>query len=168
MEALAAKEFDILSLCFKAGVHVPTPIGRVGNYVTMRFIGDALDTAPQLRDAEVDDPELVLDQILDDYLLMYSKAHYVHGDLSRYNILWWQNRPWIIDVPQAYRVDAWADMKQVESLLYRDIRNVLSYFKKYGVQRDADYILEQFVSEYTPHNLRNYRESVGASLWRTR
>ncbi|MHA2211046.1 MAG: RIO1 family regulatory kinase/ATPase domain-containing protein [Candidatus Thorarchaeota archaeon] len=168
MEALAAKEFDVLSLCFKAGVHVPTPIGRVGNYVTMRFIGDGMETAPQLRDVEIDDPEHALDQILDDYLLMYTKAHYVHGDLSRYNILWWMGRPWIIDVPQAYRVDAWADMKRVESLLSRDIRNVLSYFKKYGVRRDADYILEQFISEYTPYNLRNYRESVGSSQWRIR
>ncbi|MHA2208436.1 MAG: RIO1 family regulatory kinase/ATPase domain-containing protein [Candidatus Thorarchaeota archaeon] len=168
MEALAAREFDILSHCYKAGVHVPTPIGRVGNYVAMRFIGDGVDTAPQLRDAELDDPEHVLNQILDDYFLMYTIAHYVHGDLSKYNILWWQGRPWIIDVPQAYRVDAWADMESVEALLSRDIYNVLAYFNKYGVQRDADHILEQFISEYTPYNLRNYRESVGSPSWRTR
>jgi RIO kinase 1 len=168
MEALAAKEFDILTLCYKAGVHVPTPIGRVGNYVTMQFIGTGFDTALQLREAELVNPEHVLDQILDDYLLMYGKAHYVHGDLSKYNILWWQERPWIIDVPQAYRVDAWADMDHVESLLSRDIHNVLSYFKRHGVRRDADYILEQFLSEYTPHNLRNYRESVGTSSRCTR
>jgi RIO kinase 1 len=168
MEALAAREFDILSLCYKAGVHVPTPVGRVGNYVTMRFIGAGVETAPQLRDATLDDPEDALDQILDDYFLMYTKAHYIHGDLSKYNILWWQGRPWIIDVPQAYRVDAWADMKQAEALLSRDIRNVLLHFKRYGIRRDADPIVEQFISEYTPHNLRNYRESVGAPLWRIR
>ncbi|MFW9912310.1 MAG: RIO1 family regulatory kinase/ATPase [Candidatus Thorarchaeota archaeon] len=168
MEALAAKEFDILSLCYRAGVHVPTPVGRVGNYVTMRFIGDGVDTAPQLRDATLEAPEEALDRIIDDYFLMYTKAHYIHGDLSKYNILWWQSRPWIIDVPQAYRVDAWADMEQAEALLSRDIRNVLLHFKRYGIRRDADYIVEQFISEYTPHNLKNYRESVGTPLWRIR
>ena len=163
MEALAAREYDILNTCFAAGVHVPTPVGRVGNYLTMRFIGEGTEIAPQLKDVNLANPELVLEQILDDYLVMYRDAHYVHGDLSKYNILWWKNKPWIIDVSQAYRVDAWANMKRVESLLFRDIRNILSYFRKYNVQRDPDYILQQFISEYTPRNLRNYRESVDFS-----
>jgi len=49
MEALAAKEFDILSSAFRAGVSVPTPIGRVGNYLTMRFLGDGHDAAQAVR-----------------------------------------------------------------------------------------------------------------------
>lgn len=168
MEALAAKEFDILSTCFLAKVPVPTPIGRVGNYLTMRFIGDGQEIAPQLKDVHLEEPDEVLDQILEDYLVMYRDAHFVHGDLSKYNILWWQNRPWIIDLPQSYRVDAWANMNNVEKILRRDIRNVLSYFKQYGIQRDLESILDQFLSEYMPDNLRNYRESVGAAGWRVR
>ncbi|MFW9845817.1 MAG: RIO1 family regulatory kinase/ATPase, partial [Candidatus Thorarchaeota archaeon] len=168
MDALAAKEFDILSGCYLAKVPVPTPIGRVGNYLTMRFIGDGLDIAPQLKDVDLEKPDTVLDQILDDYLTMYRDAHFVHGDLSKYNILWWQERPWIIDLPQSYRVDAWADMNLVEKLLRRDIRNVLSYFKQYGIQRDSESIFEQFLSEFVPENLKNYRESSGAAGWRVR
>ncbi|MFX1265189.1 MAG: RIO1 family regulatory kinase/ATPase [Promethearchaeota archaeon] len=160
MEDFAVKEFDYLMNCFKAGVHVPTPIGRVGNYLTMRFIGEDMEPAPQLKDVELEEPERVLDQILDDYLLMYSKAHYVHGDLSKYNILWHQERPWIIDVPQAYEVSPWADMTKVERLLDRDVRNVLSYFEGYNIHRDPDYILNVFLNEYVPDNLRNYRELV--------
>ncbi len=158
MEDLAVTEFDILMNCFKAGVHVPTPIGRVGNYLTMRFIGDETGPAPQLKDVHLEDPETVLNQVLEDYLLMYSKAHYVHGDLSRYNILWHQNRPWFIDVPQAYTVGPWADMNKVEKLLLRDIENTLSYFEGYDIHRDPEHILEVFLSEYIPDNLRNYRE----------
>ncbi len=161
MAMLAAREFDILMECFKAGVHVPTPIGRVGNYLTMRLIGENGLPAPQLRDVDLKNPESVLDQILDDYLLMYRDAHWVHGDLSGYNILWWQERPWIIDVPQAYRVNAWADMKHVTQLLRRDIRNVLMDFKSYGIRRDLDEIVEIFLSEYTPSNLEHYDEQVG-------
>ena len=159
MQAIAAKEYDILLGCFKAGMNVPTPVGRVGNYLTMRFVGDELEPAPQLRNVHLEEPDLVLDEILDDYLIMYRDVHYVHGDLSAYNILWWQGRAWIIDLPQAYQVGPWADMKQVLFLLRRDIANLLSYFKKYRIRRNPDEILKVFLSEYVPHNLRNYDET---------
>lgn len=151
---------DLLSACFKTGMKVPTPIGRVGNYLTMRFIGDAIEPAPQLRNVKLEDPELVLDQILDDYLIMYRDVNYVHGDLSAYNILWWENCPWIIDMPQASKVGPWSDMKSIVSLLRRDIVNVLRYFKKYGIKRDVDEILNVFLGEYIPSNLQNYKEEV--------
>jgi serine/threonine-protein kinase RIO1 len=160
MQVFAAKEYDLLLACFKAGMHVPTPIGRVGNYLTQRFIGDGLKPAPQLRTIDLEDPETVLDQILDEYLVMYRDVHYVHGDLSAYNILWWNQTPWIIDMPQAYCVNPWSDMKQVESLLRRDISNILRYFRKYGILRDLDDIVQTFLSEYVPQNLKNYNEEV--------
>jgi serine/threonine-protein kinase RIO1 len=55
-------------------------------------------------------------------------------------------------------------MKQVVSLLRRDIINVLRYFKKYGISRDPDYIVDVFLSEYVPQNLRNYGEEVSQSF----
>ena len=158
MEELAVHEYDILTWCFKGGVHVPTPIGRVGHFLTMRFLGDGFEPAPQLKDVELDNPELVLDQILDDYLLMYSKVHLTHGDLSAYNILWWKDRPWIIDIPQGDKVNAWANMKKVELTLKRDIRNVLNYFEQYSIYKDEEHILNVFLDEYIPSNLRHYRE----------
>ena len=85
--------------------------------------------------------------------------------LTGYNILWWQNRPWIIDVPQAYRVSAWADMKHVKKLLTRDIHNLLADFKDYGIERNLSSIVEIFLSEYTPSNLRNYDEPMGGEFF---
>ncbi len=164
MEDLAVMEYDFLMNCFRAGVHVPTPIGRVGNYLTMRFIGDETQPAPQLKDVQLGNPEKVLNQILDDYLLMYSKANYVHGDLSKYNILWWQDCPWIIDVPQAVKVNKWSNMLQVERLLLRDIQNVLSYFESYDIYRDAEHVLDVFLKEYVPENLKNYRELAAEGI----
>jgi RIO kinase 1 len=126
----------------------------------MRYIGNGREPAPQLRNVHLEEPDLVLDEILDDYLIMYRDVHYVHGDLSAYNILWWEGRAWIIDLPQAYQVGPWADMEKVVKLLRRDIVNLLSYFKKYGIRRDPDEIVKVFLSEYVPHNLRNYDETV--------
>ena len=158
LEDIAVNEFDILQTCFKAGVRVPTPISRVANYLTMRFIGDGDAPAPQLREVELENPELVLNEVLDQYLIMYRDAHYAHGDLSAYNILWWNERPWIIDVPQTEAVNKWCDMNKIELILQRDILNILSYFESYGIERDPDLILQVFLDAYVPENLRNYRE----------
>ncbi|MFO7837357.1 MAG: RIO1 family regulatory kinase/ATPase [Candidatus Thorarchaeota archaeon] len=158
MEALAVKEFDLLWNCFQAGIRVPTPISRVGNYLTMRFIGDGISPAPQLNDVVIDKPNEVLDEILEQYLIMYREINYVHGDLSRFNILWWDDRPWIIDVPQAYKVDTYCSMHKTEALLRRDIANLLEHFEQYGVYRDEDQILNTFLDAYIPHNMQHYRE----------
>ena len=158
IEDVAVAEFDVLQDCFKAGVRIPTPISRVANYLTMRFIGDGETPAPQLREVELDDPEAVMNEIFDQYLKMYRDAHYTHGDLSAYNILWWKDQPWIIDVPQSETVNKWSDMNKVELFLSRDIHNVLKYFKSYGIERDPEYILDVFLDAYIPSNLRNYRE----------
>ncbi|MFW9927100.1 MAG: RIO1 family regulatory kinase/ATPase [Candidatus Thorarchaeota archaeon] len=158
VEDIAVAEFDILQNCYAADVRVPTPISRVANYLTMRFIGDGETPAPQLKDVELEDPEAVMNEIFDQYLIMYKDAHYVHGDLSAYNILWWKNKPWIIDVPQGEPVNKWSDMNKVELILRRDIHNVLRYFKTYGIERDSELILNVFLDAYIPENLRNYRE----------
>lgn len=158
IEDIAVKEFDILDNCFKAGVRVPTPISRVANYITMRFIGDGETPAPQLKDVQLENPEAVLNEIFDQYLLMYRNANYVHGDLSSYNILWWKENPWIIDTPQSEPVNKWSNMSKIELVLRRDIENVLKYFETYGIERDPEHILNVFLDAYIPDNLRNYRE----------
>ena len=158
VENFAVREYDLMMNCFKVGMRVPTPIGRVGNYLTMRFIGDEGIPAPQLKDIDLENPNEVLDQILEDYLVMYRDVHYVHGDLSAYNILWWENQPWIIDFPQAYKVDTHCNMRHVESMLLADIKNLLKYFENYDIYRDPNSILEIFLSEYIPENMKHYRE----------
>src|SRR5436309_2682820 len=57
----------------------------------------------------------------------------VHGDLSAFNILWWEGNVTIIDVPQA--VDPRVN-PNARDLLARDIDNVCRYFSRSGVQAD--------------------------------
>jgi len=124
----------------------------------MRFIGEGEIPAPQLREVELEDPEAVMNEIFDQYLKMYRDAHYAHGDFSAFNILWWHDKPWIIDVPQSETVNKWSDMNKIELVLRRDIHNVLTYFKSYGIERDPEHILNVFLDAYIPDNLKNYRE----------
>merc|ERR1712168_183437 len=55
---------------------------------------------------------------------MYNEARLVHADLSEYNLLWFENRVWVIDVAQAVEP---SHPKALE-FLYRDCCNVVKFF----------------------------------------
>ena len=57
-------------------------------------------------------------------------CHLVHGDLSAYNVLWWADRPWIIDVPQSIDLHA---SRNGYAHLRRDVENLGRYFERYGL-----------------------------------
>ena len=59
--------------------------------------------------------------------------HLVHGDLSAYNILYWEGQITIIDFPQL--VEA-RNNPHAFMLLERDVRRVCDYFASYGVESD--------------------------------
>jgi len=53
----------------------------------------------------------------------------VHADLSAFNLLWWEDRLWLIDFPQA--VDVTTNPHAFE-YLYRDLNNVGNWFARRG------------------------------------
>ena len=58
----------------------------------------------------------------------------VHGDLSAFNILNYKNKPFIIDFSQGTVVKT----PNSEELLRRDIKNVLQFFRKLGINADVE------------------------------
>jgi RIO kinase 1 len=60
---------------------------------------------------------------------LVSRAHLVHGDLSPYNIVVWDRKPYIIDVSQAVLVSH----PDAARLLEADFRNVAAFFELKGV-----------------------------------
>jgi RIO kinase 1 len=59
----------------------------------------------------------------------------VHGDLSAFNVLYWEGRAVVIDFPQAVDPDVNPNAYQ---LLARDLTNLCSYFRRYGVRADGN------------------------------
>jgi RIO kinase 1 len=59
--------------------------------------------------------------------------HLIHGDLSAYNILYWEGDIYLIDFPQM--VEARHNPHAYE-LLERDITRVCEYFSSLGIERD--------------------------------
>ena len=54
----------------------------------------------------------------------------VHGDLSQYNILNWNEKPIIIDMSQATTLEN----PYAEEYIVRDCRNICNFFGKLGVE----------------------------------
>jgi RIO kinase 1 len=131
-------EWQTLRALHAAGADVPRPIARTGTALLMANIGDDRAPAPQLRQVrlEPDEAAAALERLLLNVAL-FLLHNVVHGDLSAYNVLWWDGGPTVIDFPQA--VDP-RFHGAAEELLARDVANLCRSFERLGVHRDADAI----------------------------
>ncbi|MED6201445.1 hypothetical protein PIB30_095089 [Stylosanthes scabra] len=127
----AEKEMRNLMRLKAAGIKCPMPLLLRLHVLVMEFIGKAGWAAPRLKDAN-----LSLDKLREGYLEMiiamrtlYQKCKLVHGDLSEYNILYFEGHLYIIDVSQA--VDP--DHPHALDFLREDCIHISDFFKKHGV-----------------------------------
>lgn len=128
------REIGYLRQLWLAGADVPYPVEGGEGFLLMQFIGDVERAGPRLVDArltrEIAQP--LFEQILRN-IHLFAKEGLVHGDLSAYNVLVWQEKGWIIDFPQAAAISL--NPHAIE-LLERDLFNVCNYFRKFGLITD--------------------------------
>ncbi len=139
-------EFGTHTLLFNAGVDVPKPLAHVGNAVLMEYIGEEGDPAPLLSDIQLEreEAQTLFEHILHNIDLCLAHNR-IHGDLSEYNILYWQGDVFLIDFAQA------VDPRQntdVFPLLVRDIARVCRYFARYGVRADVQMLAKDMWKKY--------------------
>jgi len=129
-------EHDVMAALWQGGVSVPYPVGLAGERFDMQYIGDRDGAAPTLARLRPRGAALLdmWDQLVGN-LRMVVSAGYAHGDLSAYNLLWWREQLWIIDLPQA--VDLAANPRGLD-FLHRDVVNVTTWFARQGLDRDAE------------------------------
>jgi len=148
----AQRELKNLQLLHKYGVRCPQPIGLFGDAVLlMQFLGVDGVPAPTLH--EIDDHELNKRRwarLYEKCVLMTHKMFnccgLVHGDLSEYNILFWESEPWFIDVAQSVSVLH----KDALDFLLRDCTTLTSFFSKKGIQTLPPDVFFKFVQTNTP------------------
>ena len=110
----------------------------------MEFVGDDEQAAPKLVEARLGADELPSAwQQLQSSIVALTMAGLVHADLSPYNILWWQGRLVIIDLPQAVEFTTNADAFE---LLHRDLANVGEWFGRRGHAVDVEAVYAELVS----------------------
>jgi RIO kinase 1 len=127
--AWTRREHTILGRLADAGVRAPHPYGHLRNVLVMEFISEGGAPAPRLRDAMVDDPAGLYEDLVLQIGTMVRKAHLVHGDLSPYNTLYADGRVVLIDVAQAMPTDH----PQATKLLERDLAHYVKFLGRLGV-----------------------------------
>lgn len=139
-------EFTVLKQLATAGADTPRPVACADRAILMEYIGNGAQPAPHLDGVQFRPHEArrVYAQILDNITLFLAN-NLVHGDLSPYNILYWKDQAWIIDVPQA--VDARFNHSAL-TLLHRDVKNVQDHFARFGVSGDAARIADDLWNQY--------------------
>jgi RIO kinase 1 len=130
-------EFDVMRLLWEAGADVPYPVSFSDDGgLLLEYIGDEEQAAPRLAQARLSpvEVEAAWDQLVTNMRLLVDNG-WVHADLSPYNLLWWDARLWMIDLPQA--VDLVENPHGFE-FLHRDVLNVCSWFNRHGKTLDPD------------------------------
>ena len=129
-----AYEYQTLRCLHTAGADVPQPYEMSENAILMSYIGDEAGAAPTLNTVTLEPGKIrrLFERILHNVELMLSNG-IVHGDLSAYNVLYWEDRITLIDFPQ---VISPAGHRSAYSIFSRDIARICEYFARQGLQRD--------------------------------
>jgi len=142
----AEKEMRNLRRIYNAGIPCPEPVYLRLHVLVMGFLGDKKGyPAPRLKDVQLsgDQDEMqerwsfFYRQVLGYVRVLYQKCRLVHADLSEYNMLYHQDKVWVIDVSQSVEHDHPRSLE----FLRMDIKNVTDFFKRKG----ADVLSERAV-----------------------
>lgn len=152
-------EYKTMQILHAAGADIPVPYARGDNAILMAYIGGPDMAAPTLNTIDLPQEEAqgLFTRVLKNVDLMLSVER-VHGDLSAYNILYWEGELTIIDFPQAISPNS---NRNAFMIFERDIIRVCEYFAFQGVKADARRIA---ASLWTAHHHRLAPSGVDLSL----
>jgi len=112
----------------------------------MEYVGDYGTAAPTLNAVSLDKSEArqLFDRVvLNLNLLLQNKR--IHGDLSAYNILYWDGKITLIDFPQVVHPEmnpsAWV-------IFLRDVTRVCQYFQTQGIKVNAKSLATEIWSSH--------------------
>ena len=128
-------EFNTLKSLHASGAAVPEPIAVAENAILMGYVGDSNLAAPTLQEVKLDYAvaRRLFDQIIQNIETMLA-ANWIHGDLSAYNILYWEGEITVIDFPQVTNA---VGNSNARFILTRDVQRVCDYFTQQGLSINA-------------------------------
>ncbi len=136
------KEYRNLMKCYEVGLSVPEPIVRSKNVLIMEFLGKGVNAYPTANLLPPTNPQEWYDKIIDMYR-GFLKVDLVHADLSKFNVINKNDKPYVIDWAQAVLKDHSYAIKY----LNRDVENVNNWFKSLGVKVN-DKLFEELRGEF--------------------
>ena len=132
----AEKEMRNLKRIYSSGIPCPEPVQLRLHVLVMGFLGDRKGVpAPRLKDVELVGSDIetrwkfLYLQLLGYMRVLYQTCRLVHADLSEYNILYHNDKLWLIDVSQSVEHDHPRSLE----FLRMDIKNISDFFRRKGV-----------------------------------
>ena len=145
----AEKEMRNLKRLQAAKIPSPNPVFIKNNVLVMEFLGSGGWPAPRLKDCNLQHKNWFSCywQTIACMRRMYWDCKLVHGDLSEYNMLYHEEKVYIIDVSQSVEHEHPSAMDFLRS----DCRNVNDFFEKKGIETASNRLLFDFiiVEDYT-------------------
>ena len=172
---MAKTEYSNLKILHFYNINVPQPLefAKNGMGFSMRLVADSHGRPAQsLKFARLENfcsPEEFLYLILDQIELIFDRVHMVHGDLSEFNILVSNNKPWIIDVSQSrlYNFETFMQtpvrirIDKAIQVLFRDIEKILHHFRfRYRIDLSFDDVLNRILAK-----LPNFTKKYNIQSW---
>lgn len=139
-------EYKTLQRLYSIGASVPQPLSAADNAILMEFIGDEDVPAPLLSAVTLERREVepLFNKVLRNINIMLQNDM-IHGDLSAYNILYWQQSITLIDFPQVTNA---RNNRQARQILERDITRICQYFDNQGYTRDPHQLTRELWNHY--------------------
>ena len=145
----AEKEMRNLKRIHASGIPCPEPVQLRLHVLVMGFLGDKKGIpAPRLKDVELIGSDLEVRwthlylQLLGYMRILYQTCRLVHADLSEYNILYHDDKLWLIDVSQSVEHDHPRSLE----FLRMDIKNASDFFGRKGVDVLSDKTTFRFIT----------------------
>jgi RIO kinase 1 len=142
-------EFTTLQTLHEAGADVPIPYATSNNAILMGYVGGTDMAAPVLSDVSLtrNEARRLFERVLRNIEIML-RSNRIHGDLSAYNILYWDGAITLIDFPQAISPQTNSNAYRIFT---RDVARVCEYFAHQGVRSDPRKLAADL---WTSHDLR--------------
>jgi RIO kinase 1 len=146
-------EFSTMEDLWRAGARVPRPYAVSENAILMGYVGEGGRAAPTLHEIDLDSAEAarLFDVVMDNVERMM-KHGIVHGDLSAYNILYWDGDITLIDFPQVTDIHANPNAARI---LQRDLQRVCAYFSARGVRCKPDALAADLWQRHHPTRMQD-------------
>ena len=148
-----AYEFQTLETLHAAGADVPKPHAMEKNAILMEYVGDFSNAAPTLNSVSLDPEEArsLFERVIRNIDLLLSNQR-IHGDLSAYNILYWDGDITLIDFPQVVPPESnpasW-------TIFLRDVTRICQYFNLQGIRSNPSQLASDL---WTAHGHRIVKE----------
>jgi RIO kinase 1 len=127
-----AHEFTAMQTLFRASADIPRPYEMAHNAILMDYVGNLTLAAPILNTVTLGKKEAsqLFSRLMHNLDIML-EHEYVHGDLSAYNVLYWEGDISLIDFPQVVSPQ---HNRTAFSIFERDMIRLCEYFIRQGLQ----------------------------------